>query len=423
VKILLTVHQYLPRQRAGTEVFTHSLAKRLAERHEVLVYTHEATLDNSDWPGVTEEYDGVRVRRVAAWLGQHRVPPWQVFRYSYSNPLIEADFAKTLREFAPDMVHVQHLKDLSVGILEQTAQAGIPLLMTLHDYWALCPNAQFIRPDASICAGTHARLECGWCAAERLHAPWLRLAAPAMIPLFAVRDRAIRRQMAYVQRFIAPSEFLRQQYIRAGYPPEKIQHVENGIDLDRLKAAAQAPRGPLRGHYAYLGSIAWQKGVHVLVEAFRRLGDVGAELRIWGKLTAFPDYAAQLQEAARDCPWIKLEGELDHNQVSEALTWADYLVVPSVWWENAPSTIVEAYAAHVPVIVSRLGALTERVQEGETGFLFAPGDAEDLLRVIQHTLREPGLLEHLRTALPPVKSAEEYTREMEAIYYELRQGN
>ncbi len=423
MKILFVVHQYLPRHRAGTEVYAHSLAKELAGRHRVLVYCHEPALDGGAVPAMEETYDGVPVRRVAAFLG--RPPsPGRAFIWSYRNPRIAQDYRATLAAFQPDVVHVQHLKDLSMNILGETARRGIPLVLTLHDYWALCPNAQCLRPDGRICAGTHGRLECGLCAVERLGQPALRPTAPALAPLFWVRQGAIRRGMRHVRRFIAPSAFLRARYIAAGYPAEKIVQWENGLDLARIRQALAEPRTSFRGHYAYIGSLAWQKGVHVLVEAFRRLGDTGAELKIWGNPDTFPAYTRQLQRLAAGCPRISFAGELDEMHIGEALAWADYLVVPSLWWENSPVTIQEAYAAGVPVIASNVGALAEKVRHERSGLLFAPGDVAHLERALRRTWAEPALWERLRAGLPPVVPMAEHAALMEGLYLDmLREGD
>jgi glycosyltransferase involved in cell wall biosynthesis len=110
-------------------------------------------------------------------------------------------------------------------------------------------------------------------------------------------------------------------------------------------------------------------------------------------------------------------------RIGEALDWADYLVVPSVWWENSPVTIREAYHCGVPVIASRLGALPEKVVEGVTGLLFTPGDADALARVLRRTLEEPDLLPALRRGLPPTVTMETHGDVLEGIYEELlREG-
>lgn len=419
MRILLAVHQYLPRSRSGTEVYTHSLARELARRHDVLVYCHEPPLDGGDEAAREEPYEGIAVRRVAGYLRGGSRGPWAAFRRDYANPLIEADVRRTLGRFRPDVVHVQHLKGLSAGLVTACARRNIPVVMTLHDYWAICGNAQCIRPDGTVCLGTHLRLECARCAAERVGLPALRWAAPALASVFLARDVAIRRALRGVHRFLSPSRYLKERLVAAGWKEATIAVLENGLDPTRLATSRGAPRRPWRGHYAYIGSLAWQKGVDVLVRAFGDPSLASASLRVWGNPFVFPNYARRLQGLASSRPNVTLEGEADDRTVDAALAWADYLVVPSLWWENSPVTIQEAYAAGVPVIASRLGALEEKVRDGVSGLLFQPGDVDDLTRVLRRTIDAPDLLARLRAGVPPVVTIADHASQLEALYAEV----
>jgi len=422
MRILFPLHQYLPHHCAGTEVYTHSLARALNPDHEVLVFCHEAAMDGGTRTRLRDEYDGIPVHRVPAWLDGRSPTPWQAFSLSYRNRLIEQELDRVLTSYRPDIVHVQHLKDVSAGCLGVVAKHGVPMLMTLHDYWSICPNAQRVRPDHTICQRTHARLECGLCAADRLGRPGLRFAAPLMMPLFWERQRFVRRQLCQVDRFVSPSYFLRDRYAEAGLDGERITVLENGLDTSRIAAATQQEKPPYRGHYAFIGSLAWQKGVHILLQAAHSLSELDIQVRIWGDLHTFPAYVHELISLAK-APNVALCGAIPQARVGEALAWADYLITPSLWWENSPVTIQEAFAAGVPVIGSSLGAIPEKVRDGETGLLFAPGDASELAGVIRRTYQEPDLRDRLRAHLPPVMSIGEHVERIMAIYEELCHGS
>ncbi|MHB0857730.1 MAG: glycosyltransferase family 4 protein [Anaerolineae bacterium] len=419
MKVLYVVHQYLPRHLAGTEIYTHALARAVGRVHGVRIYCGEPAMDGGTVATLDEVCEGVAVHRVAAYVGARRQTPWATFDRGYRNPAIENDFVKVLDDYRPDVVHVQHLKGLSVGALGRVAERGIPLVMTLHDYWAICPNAQRVRPGGVVCERVHAHLECAGCAAERIGRPALRWAAPLLAPMFGAYARHVRSQMRQVARFIAPSTFLRDRYVDAGYPPERFLQWENGLDLGRLAGGIGAPREGFQGRVAFIGSLAWQKGVHVLVDAFRRLARDGATLRIWGNPATFPEYSASLSRAAQGFPGIHMEGALEHNRVGEALAWADVLVVPSLWWENSPVTIQEAYACGVPVIASRLGALAEKVRHEHTGLLFTPGDADDLAHALERLWRDPELWQRLRVGIRPPQDIGAHAETMLALYDEL----
>ncbi len=159
-------------------------------------------------------------------------------------------------------------------------------------------------------------------------------------------------------------------------------------------------------HFGFLGSLAWQKGVHVLVEAFNQL-PVEARLTVYGGDQAFPEYATEVRALARH-PGIRFAGSLDYRRVGEALRDLDCLVAPSLWFENSPLVIQEAYAVGLPVVASRLGALEEKVVEGRTGRLFAPGNPDDLARVLGELMARPEQLRILAANLPPVIGIDEH---------------
>jgi glycosyltransferase involved in cell wall biosynthesis len=258
------------------------------------------------------------------------------------------------------------------------------------------------------------------CATARADLAPLRLARPLIALPFAYRNAYLRQVAGQIDLFLSPSEFLRGQYVRQGFPAERIRVLENGVDRDRLEVEPAVPLAepPARPHFGFLGSLAWQKGVHVLVEAFNRLPPNAAALTIYGSDRAFPEYGAQLRALATH-PNIRFAGALDYRSVGAALRQLDALVVPSVWYENSPLVIQEAYAAGVPVIASRLGALAEKVQEGVTGRLFAAGDSEDLARVLRDVIAQPERLAGLRPNLHPGPDMAEHARALAALYAEL----
>ncbi len=412
MRILLVVHQFPPAHTAGTEVYTLGLARALAGRHDVFVY-HAGV-----WATEEVATEGFRVRRVHLPSSAN---PYAQFKATYRNPAVEADFAAFLDRVQPDLVHVQHVQNLSAEIIPIVKQRGLPVVLTLHDYWFLCANGQLVRPTAQVCHGTHWDLECVDCATARLGQPKLTWMRPALAVLFLRRDAYLRRVLRAADLCIAPSEFLRRKHIAAGLPAEKVVYLENGTDLSRLRVPdppSRRDRGD-RLRFGYIGSLAWQKGVHVLVEAFNGLPQDGVELRIFGDPTVFPEYAARLRRLARH-PAARLMGPMPLERVGEALAGVDVLVVPSLWFENSPLIIQEAFALKVPVVASDLGALPEKVRHGVNGLTFAPGDPERLRAALQRLLDEPDLLPSLRAGIGPVKPMDEHARELEALYGALR---
>jgi glycosyltransferase involved in cell wall biosynthesis len=118
---------------------------------------------------------------------------------------------------------------------------------------------------------------------------------------------------------------------------------------------------------------------------------------------------------------VILHGIVPHAEIPAALAALDVLVLPSVWLENAPLVIEEAFLAGVPVVASDLGGMAERVEHGRSGLLFRAGDPLALRRTLARLEAEPGLLERLRAGLPRVESMEEDAAETRALYERLHQ--
>jgi len=412
MNLLFTVHKYPPESLGGTEIYTLTLARALrAQGHTVTIFYPSPTVDR-----VTRQVDdvGVSLWRVPLPASRLREDPARQFWHTFRDQAIEAAFSICLQETQPDLVHFQHVQGVSAHLI--ALAAGYPRVVTLHDYWYFCANSQLIRPDRQPCTGpSWGNWNCVDCATARADLQRLRAARPLIALPFAARNRYLRRLCSQIDHFIAPSEFLRQQYIAQGWPAAKISTLENGMDRRRLHDAqlATLPEPP-RPHFGFLGSLAWQKGVHVLVEAFNQLSPTAA-LTIYGSDRAFPDYGAQLRALAKH-PNIRFAGALHYNDVGAALRQLDALIVPSLWVENSPLVIQEAYIMGVPVIASELGALPEKVEAGKTGYLFPAGDSKALADLLQRCMADPTLLTSLRQNIVPPPTVEEHVAQVCALY-------
>lgn len=385
-RIAFVVHKFPPESVGGTELYCWSLARALTRAgHEIHIFYPAPDLP----PGQGRiEREGVHLWRTPIPDTRNAEDPVSQYWHTFRDLGIEAAFQDFLAQVAPDLVHFQHVQGVSARLIRLAAP--LPRIVTLHDYWYFCANSQLIRPDRQPCHGPdHGCRNCVDCATERADLQWMRPLRPLVALPFAYRNHYLRTLAGEVDLFIAPSEFLRSQYIRHGFPAERMIVVENGLDEDRLSMQPPMPLSPpqIRPHFGYLGSLAWQKGVHILIEAFNQLGD-NASLTIYGSEQLFPEYVAQLKGAARH-PNIRFAGLLEPQQVGAALRQIDCLVVPSLWYENSPLVIQEAYGMGVPVVASRLGALAEKVEDGRMGRLFEPGDVADLTLVLQELAGQP----------------------------------
>lgn len=415
--IALVVHKFPPSSVGGTETYTHNLAGALSKEHEVFVFYR----DDGEGERFIEEWqerNGFRVWRVGRAFDARRANPAALFFDTFYNRDVEASFRRFLAEVQPDIIHFQHLMLLSYRLLALARRAGIPALLTLHDYWFLCANSQLIWPDGQVCQGKAWGINCARCATARAGSPLMQAVRPVFAPLFQLRDVIVKRAALQAQHFVSPSHFLREQYLTAGFPAENFTVLENGIDVERIQAFPRQPAQDGRLRVTYLGSLAWQKGVHVLVEAFHELPPDQVHLRVYGNPYTFPEYATQLQALANPAT-TTFEGTVPNVEVGRVLAETDLLAVPSLWYENSPVVIQEAAAAGVPVMASRIGALPEKVRAGENGILVRAGDVLVWRMALQQILEEPGRLLSLKANISSPMTNLEHADRIQRLYTSL----
>jgi glycosyltransferase involved in cell wall biosynthesis len=415
-RIAFVVHKFPPESLGGTELYCWSLARALTEAgHEIHIFYPTPDL----LPGEEKiNREGVHLWRVPLPDSRLSENPVSQYWHTFRDLAFEAAFRRFLAEVEPQLVHFQHVQGVSARLIELAAP--LTRIVTLHDYWFFCANSQLIRPDRRPCDGPSTGCRnCVDCATERADLQWMKSLRPLVALPFAYRNHYLRKLADEVDLFIAPSEFLRDQYIRHGFPADRIIVVENGLDEHKLALSSTPPLPdpPVRPHFGFLGSLAWQKGVHILIEAFNQLGEE-ASLTIYGSERLFPDYVAQLKELARH-PNIRFAGLLPPQQVGAALRQMDCLVVPSLWYENSPLVIQEAYGVGVPVVASRLGAMPEKVQDGRAGRLFEAGNVDDLTAVLRDLMAHPRYLVQMAEQITPAPGMTEHAAHLLSIYEEL----
>ena len=232
------------------------------------------------------------------------------------------------------------------------------------------------------------------------------------------RLEAARRVFDEVDLFVAPSPSIATEFQRLGIDHAKIRISDYGF-VPLLRSAGPGNherRGPLR--LGYVGTLVWHKGVHVLLDAVKGLPSAAFELKIFGSPDVFPAYAADLRARAAGLP-VRFMGAFDRERTAEVYAQIDVLVVPSIWLENSPLVIHEAFMAGVPVVGARIGGIADLVADGRTGLLYDPTSPADLAAALRRLIEHPERLYEL-TALvrlrPPIKSIVADAREWETAY-------
>lgn len=416
MRILHLVHQYPPEHIGGTEFYTQWLAQaQQAQGHDVAVFHRRSGAGT----GVAHHaVDGVAVWSVwqGAMDGNGR------FRATFGDDFLAQALAGVLDDFQPELVHVQHLMGLPASVTQQLQQRHIPYVVTLHDYFYFCANAQLITNyDETLCAGPAWYVNCARCALARAERPGALWAVPGLVPLLGWRNRLLRQALAGAAAIIAPSHFVAEAYGRSGLPTAQMTIIPHGITppdaaTQRLIAARRpSPVPPLR--LVYVGGIAPQKGLHVLLEAARRFAIDDCRVTIYGDTAVFPDYVAQLEGLAGEN--VTFAERLPREQLWTALLDADALVVPALWHETSSLVIDEAFAARLPVLASALGAMTEKVDHGVNGLLFPAGDAEALAAHLKGLVAQPQRLAQMAAHVPPLRTIAEHLVEVTAVYQQV----
>ncbi len=294
--------------------------------------------------------------------------------------------------------------------IRRTLGDDVPILYTLHEFLPICHrNGQLVR--------TTTEKPCREESPRRCHECFPEVSPQA----FFMRKRFIQSQLSLVNRFLAPSNFLRDRFVDWGLPPEKVAFEEYG----RLPVTAAPVRDRRqRNRLLFIGQLSYFKGVNVLLKAMKRLQDDGADvhLSVYGaNLELQPDEFraefAELLEATK--PTVSFEGEFNHDDLPAIMADADWVVVPSLWWENSPLVIQEAAQHRRPVIASDIGGMAEKVDNGVSGLHFKAADPASLAETIAGAVSSRKLWDELQRRIKPPYAMAEHVRSLTRHYKEL----
>ncbi|MEW5704134.1 MAG: glycosyltransferase family 4 protein [Pseudomonadota bacterium] len=347
---VLLVHNFYRQPGGEDAVFANERALLESHGHDV----RPLTLSNDDLGGA------LAMLRTA----------WET---PYSEPS-RRRMAKALAEHAPDLVHVHNFfPRWTPSIFDATREAGVPSVMTLHNYRLICPAATLYR-SGRICE------ECVTGSPYRavLHGCY-RDSQPGSLAVARLVARHHHRRTWHdkVDRFIVLTEFAGRKFVEGGLPADRLRVKPNFLPAVGADAADGRGRGP---HALFVGRLSAEKGIQTLLRAWAGLA---VPLRLVGD--------GPLLDAARGAapPAVAVLGALARERVAEEMRRAAFLVLPSEWYEGFPMVLVEAFRAGLPVVAARLGAMAEIVEDGLTGLHFAAGRAADLAEKVRFAAANP----------------------------------
>lgn len=393
-KVLIVSHLFPPYALGGSEIVAYQQAKMLKKSgFNVRIFCGK--LDNSlprhailKWK---KEFEGHRVIL-------HDVDFDYDF-YDFRKEKMLEGFHRIVDEFSPDIVHFHNIYSLSAEVIKVCHDMRLPTVMTLHDYWGICFKNTLITDREQICDSSG--IKCENCKRE------LRAGREMNIDL-EERNRRILKQLNRAGLLISPSKYLVERFVTRGFPKEKMRVINNGLDLARFGDIRKKPCTKIR--FGYIGQIAPHKGVENIFASVSMLS--GEERRkisvslVGEGEKAFVDYCKKRLIDMSLSTTITFLGKVENSKIPRLHQSIDALLVPSIWPENSPVTIMEAFASGTPVLASNLGGIPELISDGVHGFLHSYEAPESLTANMRKIIMCPGQLVGMRQAC--LKRAEEY---------------
>ncbi len=311
---------------------------------------------------------------------------------------IERDFVRVLRDLKPDVVHFHHFIGLGLECLfavRDTLPDAL-IVVTFHEYLSICHHhGQMVKTGAFKLCYRSSPSDCNACFPE---------IAPAR---FLARETFIKGLLNLADHFVSPSRFLAERYQAWGLAPERFSVIENGIDVAEAAPARPLPEPTARrSRFAFFSQLTPYKGADVLIDAVTRIpesvwGDDAVLLIYGGNLERQPQtyqdkLAALIETAGRR---VRFCGAFQNQEMPNLMRSVDWVVMPSVWWENSPIVIQEAFFHGRPILSSNLGGMAEKITNEVDGLHFRSGSPEDLVDCMTRALSEPGLWERLRSGI------------------------
>jgi glycosyltransferase involved in cell wall biosynthesis len=409
--VLLVTHRYPPDDHGGVERYTQALAAELVKAGDTVAVVARRPDSSSPEPRTVREWlaDGTSLYRFTG--GQARPE-----RFLLHHNRLEQLFTAALLEEAPDVVHFNHLKDLSPGFVAIAHRLRAAVVVSLHDFYFACPLVHLQTRSGDVCLGPDGGRECArTCFAGVEGGGELR---------WGLRTVYFRRLLSSAQRAICYSRYVASYFEGLGTAPARLRVIPHGVTIEAAdRQAGRAPHPQRQGglNLAYCGTVARHKGVHVILEALAtaELGPVN--LAVIGQAPD-PEYVREFRERAAAAPGLtlRMHGKYEPGELRSLLGGVDCVIVPSLVPESGGIVPREALALGAPVVVARIGALPELVVEGENGFTFDPNRPGELAAVLRRLVRDGGLLGRLHEGAlrTPVRTVSQHAEAVRAVYRE-----
>lgn len=386
-RILIVSHLFPPYAMGGSEIVAYEQSIILAKMgFEIKIFA--GGLDNKRKQYTIKRENGkFEILRV----NLHNSDFANTLYLNFEKKEIDGLFCNAILEFAPDLIHFHNLYPLSLQLIDEAYKMHIPSVMTLHDYWGICFKNTLLTDEWKQCDKKY--IACTYCQ------PVFSSVNnnPASL---SERNKKFIEYFNKVNLLISPSRYLINRFIECGISSAKTAVINNGINISRFSKKSNKHSNKIR--FGYIGAIKVHKGVENVLKAISGLDFEHKRamiLKIVGTGEGlYIEYCKRLMQEFQILDIVQFLGEIENIKISGFLMNIDVLVVPSIWPENLPVTIMEALASGIPVLASDIGGIPELIEDGVNGFLHKHDDPLSLTENIIKIIRQPNLIRDMRDA-------------------------
>lgn len=372
MRVLLITNYFPPHYVGGAEVVVYNACHGLRQRGvDASVLTINARMAEKQ----DRYYDiqEVPVRQIS-------YPPYPIkspFLQAFDPRVYRAVLAE-LRRLKPDLVHVHNVSGATLAPFVACRRLGLPVVLTLHDLWLLCPNNHLYKGNDVSCDPAESPAGCNQC--FRRYDFWANIPRRRAIFAYLVQN---------VRFFISPSRKLADLHVAAGYEPGRFRVVPNGLQLRGAQPPASQPvREIIRNRklsrtLLFVGGVVEIKGIQTVIDALPLLSRYVERFQLVVAGSGEERYMRALRNYNPST--VRLLGRIPFQEMRALYATVDLTAMPSTCYENSPMVVYESLLAGTPVVGSTMGGIPELIRPGETGYLHPPGDPVELTeQVIRH---------------------------------------
>src|SRR3989339_48596 len=455
MKILFVGFGWPPKKGGGAITYTYDLTKALAKNGLKIAYFYNGEVSPRPFTYLK------KVKKNNVKLYKLMNSPNSYLNFSDSqkdiaNKKIETIFSAVLNDFKPDIIHIQNLAGLTTEIINIAHQQKIKILLSLHNYWFICPRVDLITNKKIICQNFTGN-NCATCVPEikisKLKAylqqimEWLfqlanllpaslqkillyiqhsyQLLSPPKksseivnIPKKQNREQLFQKRQEKIKEILntkvdhcfAVSPSVKNIYMRFGIKPEKISVLTLGTQVaENIHLPAKKPQNKI--NFGFMGSFNPRKGINIAIEAFLKAQhNQNADLWIYGGTRK--QYEQMYGKINTEFSNITFCGKYQHQDLKQILQKIDVGIIPSICLETIPLTIFEFFCGKIPILGSNIGGMSNFIENNKNGLHFKVGDVQDLANKIDQIIISPQIIHAWQKNIPKIKSIDEHVQEI-----------